>query len=298
MITFGIVGNGFVGKATRILENPQSKCLVYDKDSELCYPIGTTMTDLVKKCQLIFICVPTPMEQDGSCYLGIVELVSKQLFTLMLNEKINIPIIVRSTVLPGTCDRLGTFFMPEFLTEKNYLEDFKNNKFWILGTIEPSNSHNSTNNLNNRTIEQHVDIIKQLFNHAKFYNKIKSDSVIVSKNSEAELAKYSRNSFLALKVSFCNEVYKYCDKKHIEYNNVRKLICLDSRITESHTQVPGHDGSFGYGGTCFPKDINALSYDMKKNELESPILSSSIYRNTKIDRKEKDWEKDKGRAVV
>src|SRR5579872_6189863 len=114
----GIIGNGFVGKATTILKNPDVKLIVYDIDPNLCSPIGTKITDL-KQCDLIFVSVPTPMRKDGSCYLGIVESVINDLNS---NNVINEPenfVVIRSTILPGTSDRLGCYFMPEFLTEKN-----------------------------------------------------------------------------------------------------------------------------------------------------------------------------------
>jgi len=285
MITFGLVGNGFVGKATRVLESKESVCLIYDIDASLCSPKGTTMENLVMLCDLIFVSVPTPMKPDGSCYSGIVESVVSQLKKLMRDHSTDIPIIVRSTVVPGTCDRLGIYFMPEFLTEKNYIEDFINNKDWIIGTPKSHNKHKA-------------EKLQQLLTIAKQNRKIKSDSLTVVLNSEAELAKYCRNSFLALKISFCNEIYQFCEKQNIDYKSVRHLMCLDSRITDSHTQVPGHDGHFGYGGTCFPKDINALSYVMKSCGVKCPVLKSSITRNKSIDRQEKDWEADKGRAVL
>ena len=85
-----------------------------------------------------------------------------------------------------------------------------------------------------------------------------------------------------------------CNKLGVDYNNIRKGVVCDERIGESHTQIPGHDGKCGYGGTCFPKDTNALK--MFYTELlnyEPPVLTSVIYRNENIDRPEKDWMEDK-----
>ena len=102
--------------------------LVYDINPSLCKPKGTKLDDLIS-CEIIFISVPTPMKNDGSCYLEIIKNLKQELNNLnYLNS-----IILRSTVPVGTCDDLGFYFMPEFLTEKNYIEDFKNNKEWILG---------------------------------------------------------------------------------------------------------------------------------------------------------------------
>ena len=124
MITIGVIGNGFVGKATGILECKRVKLFKYDIVPELCFPLGTTLKDICNKCDIILVSVPTPMNKDGSCYLNIVESVVKDISNHVdLNKKI---IILRSTVPPGTSDRLNCYFMPEFLTEKNYMYDFKN----------------------------------------------------------------------------------------------------------------------------------------------------------------------------
>ena len=117
-------------------------------------------------------------------------------------------------------------------------------------------------------------------------------------NKEAELVKYFRNCYLATKVSFCNEIYSICKKLNISYENVKDLAVEDSRITDSHTNVPGHDGKFGFGGTCFPKDVSALKSFMKDQDIKSFILEAVHKRNNEYDRVEQDWNDNKGRAVV
>ena len=87
-------------------------------------------------------------------------------------------------------------------------------------------------------------------------------------------------------------------QKNISYETVRKYATLDTRINDSHSKVPGHDGCFGYGGTCFPKDTHGLLFDMEKNDVKSCIIKGAIERNEQIDRCEKDWESNKGRAVI
>ena len=93
-------------------------------------------------------------------------------------------------------------------------------------------------------------------------------------------------------------MYEFCEKKNISYENVRQIAANDSRILHSHTLVPGHDGKKGYGGTCFPKDTNSLKYEMENIGMKSYIINSIIDRNENVDRKEKDWTEDKGRAVI
>ena len=131
MITIGVIGNGFVGKATSIFKCKKVKLYNYDIVPELCFPLGTTLKDICNQCDIILVSVPTPMNKDGSCYLKIVETVVGDISKHVdLNEKI---VVLRSTVPPGTSDRLNCYFMPEFLTEKNFMNDFKNNPNWIFG---------------------------------------------------------------------------------------------------------------------------------------------------------------------
>ena len=132
MYTIGIIGNGFVGKATQLLSNKNINKLIYDVDPNLCEPKNIKFNDL-NNCDIIFICVPTPMNKDNSIHLDIVKSVVNDCKN-KLNK--NIFIVIRSTVLPGTCNELNTFFMPEFLTEKNYEMDFINCKEWIFGLSE------------------------------------------------------------------------------------------------------------------------------------------------------------------
>lgn len=286
MSTIGVIGNGFVGKATTILKNPDIELIVYDIDPNLCSPIGTKIEDL-KKCDLIFVSVPTPMRKDGSCYLGIVESVINELKTKnVVNEPENF-VVIRSTVLPGTSDRLGCYFMPEFLTEKNFMNDFKTCKEWVFGL--KGDEHNDA---------VFMTKINKLFSSAKNHGCIVSDSTNFVLNKEAEMIKYFRNCFLALKVSFCNEVYDYCQAKDINYETVRDLATKDSRIGPSHSSVPGHDGLRGYGGTCFPKDTKAILSSMREAGMKSYLFEAMNLRNDTVDRVEQDWSTNFGRAVV
>lgn len=282
----GVIGNGFVGKATAILKNPDVELIIYDIDPNLCSPTGTHIEDL-KKCELIFISVPTPMRNDGSCYLGIVESVVNELMEKnVVNEPDNF-IVIRSTVLPGTSDRLKCYFMPEFLTEKNFLEDFRTCSEWIFGIKGDEEKDRIF-----------IDKINTLFRLSKQHNCIVSDSTNFVLNKEAEMIKYFRNCFLALKVSFCNELYDYCQLKEIDYENVRVLATKDTRIGPSHTMVPGHDGKRGYGGTCFPKDTKALLNSMRNIGMKSYIFEAMSQRNDTVDRVEHDWNENIGRSVI
>lgn len=277
----GIIGNGFVGKATRLLEGT-NEIIVYDINPSLCYPVNLKFEDL-STTDIVFICVPTPMEKTGKPHLEIVYSVVNML--KKLNG--NFHIIIKSTVPPGTSEKLGVHFMPEFLTENNWKCDFVNQKEWILGI---SNTCKNSDKVQ--------EVVQKCFSTACNDKKIKYDKLIVMKSKEAELTKYFKNSFLAVKVSFCNEIYDYCQLNNIDYNKVVSTATLDGRISKSHTVVPGPDGKRGYGGTCFPKDIQALLYEFKKLGLESFILESSQRRNIEKDRVEQDWNRNKGRSVI
>lgn len=278
----GIIGNGFVGQATKILKTDDDEMLVYDIDPEKCEPRGITLESL-NICDLIFVSVPTPMTSDGQIYLDIVKNVVSELQNYIDSDRTHI--IIRSTVLPGTSDELDCFFMPEFLTEKNWDSDFRNCNNWIFGLKKTNN-------------EDFKNKITTLIQSNKKNGNIHYDNVHFVDNAEAEMIKYFRNTFLALKVSFCNEIYDYCVAKNIDYENVRKFATLDNRISASHTKVPGLDGKRGYGGTCFPKDISALIEDFKDNNIDSYILNASRERNNNIDRVEKDWNENIGRSII
>ena len=277
----GVIGNGFVGKATQILKSESISIIVYDIDPSKCVPLNTTIEEIAN-CDLIFICVPTPMNKDGSCYLGIIKDVTDNLKKHCDFNNTNI--ILRSTVTPGTSDMFNTYFMPEFLTEKNIMEDFKNNKNWIFG-LKGTNQDNDFK----------VKIEKMLeLSHASGNIKYKKYSFI--KNKEAEMVKLFRNNFLSVKVSFCNEIYEYCQHKNIDYEQVINNAAIDERIGMSHTSVPGPDGMKGYGGTCFPKDISNTLCDMNNIGMKSYILESSIKRNVEKDREVIDYKK--GRSIL
>lgn len=279
----GIIGNGFVGGATQLLKCKDIDIYVWDIIPEKCNPQFLTISDL-KICDFIFICVPTPMEDSGNCHYGIVEKVVNELKNPINQIDLNnTNIIIRSTILPGTSEKLNCYFMPEFLTEANWEQDFVNCKNWIIGS---KISEDSNQNI--------YEKFNSLINTAYENNVIKYNNVIPMTTKEAELVKYTRNSFLATKISFFNEINELCDKLDINYENIRKATILDERIGGSHTKVPGPDGRKGFGGTCLPKDTNALSYFFKtKLNKSAPLLSGVIYRNENIDRPEKDWAEDK-----
>jgi UDPglucose 6-dehydrogenase len=110
------------------------------------------------------------------------------------------------------------------------------------------------------------------------------------------MVKYTTNTFLSVKVSFANEIYQLCEKVGADYDKVIEYATMDERLGESHWAVPGPDGDFGFGGHCFPKDLSALIYLAKEMNTTDNVLMATQKTNDEV-RKDRDWEKMKGRAV-
>ena len=274
----GIIGLGYVGTALKEGFKEHFNIETYDIKNNLCS--CDSISELTKKTDVIFLCVPTPMNQDGSCNLDIVGNVISEINSSSNDS--NKIVVIKSTVVPGTTESLNRqynnveiIFNPEFLTEANFIEDFKNQNRIILGGIKSTTT-----------------IIKQ------FYAKIFSDSTIIETDAtSSEMVKYLTNTFLASKVSFANEMKMICDKLNINYDKVIEYALYDNRLGESHWSVPGPDGKLGFGGSCFPKDINALINIASDLGIDSEILKSAWRTNLKV-RPQKDWEELKGRAVT
>jgi UDP-glucuronate decarboxylase len=276
-----IIGFGFVGKATYILKNPDIEIFIYDINQELCYPKQINLNEIIKIVDVVFISLPTPLEIDGSCSTFLIDNILNQ-----INHEF---IIIRSTIPIGYCDRKNVFFMPEFLTEKNWNDDFINNKKWIFGIYDNCSEENK-NIFKNK--------INKLINTAYVNGKIKYNDIIFSSCKEAELLKLVKNTFLSTKVSYFNEIYDLTQKLNLNYNNVIELLKTDERIGLSHMLCPGHDGKRGYGGTCFPKDTNSMYNQLIEHTVDTQILEANLYRNEIIDRPERDWLCDKGRTNI
>ena len=270
----GIVGQGFVGNAVYQKFNNYFETFTYDLDNTKC----NSAEVWVFNQEIVFICLPTPMNKDGSCNI---ELISKAVNKLSKTKNCKIAVI-KSTVSPGTTARLNSLFPdldivfnPEFLTEANAVEDFNNQKRIILGGPRPATTE-----------------------LRRIYSKIFPQAHIIKTDStHAEMVKYLTNSFLATKVSFANEIYQICEGLKVDYDKVVEYATLDNRLGKSHWQVPGPDGDFGFGGHCLPKDLNALLFLSDNLDTSSNVLTAAIETNNTL-RKNRDWELMKGRAVV
>jgi nucleotide sugar dehydrogenase len=277
----GIVGQGYVGTAVKEVFSKHYDVETYDLDKDKCSV--DYLEDIVELSDIIFICVPTPMKKDGSCDTSIVEGVVGELNALALTRQCSNRIIaIKSTIPPGTTNRLNknhefvsVIFNPEFLTEANFIDDFKNQNRIIIGGERPSTTK-----------------LRQV------YSLVFPDATIVKTGSKtAEMVKYMTNTFLATKVSFANEMKMICDGLDIDYDKVVEYSTYDERLGKSHWAVPGPDGKLGYGGSCFPKDINALINLCGEMDIPARTLLGAWITNLNV-RPEQDWKELKGRAVV
>jgi nucleotide sugar dehydrogenase len=266
----GVIGNGFVGEAISFAFSSVADMYVFDTDPSRC------LNDIesVHQCDFVFVCVPTPMYEDGSQDLSYVE----SAFGKATDKPIY---ILKSTVLPGTTESLSKkysnfkiIFSPEFLTERTAKLDMLTQSRIILGG-ELSLTEKA----------------KTLFN-----KRFKIKNIILTDSKTAELTKYMNNTFFATKVSIMNEFKLLCDKIGANWEDALKGFVSDGRIGDSHLNVPGHDGKVGYGGTCFPKDVNALLSFSKKHDIQLNTIKGGWNTNL-IVRQEKDWEEKEGRSV-
>lgn len=296
--TIAVIGQGFVGGSlTTVFSEQGFEVLAYDKAGK--YAKGShpyrpedlrhlvSFAESIEDfCGVYFVCLPTPMFEDGSADLGIVEGVLEELSSLP-GERIA---VVKSTVPPGSTENwnkkyasrgLRVIFNPEFLTEANALDDMRNQNRIILGGPRPW-----------------INSVKQVFQTA--FSKV---PIIKTSSTTAEMVKYLTNNFLTVKVSFANEMSQICealDKSglNVDYDKVVEYAKYDKRLGDSHWSVPGPDGSRGYGGHCFPKDINAMIDVAKKNGVDPKVLSASWEKNLEVrSSQDRDWEKMSGRAV-
>jgi len=276
----GIVGQGFVGGAIREGLSGFYNLRTFDINRALCNCMS--LREVVETCRIIFVCLPTPMRSDGSCDIRIVEDVVEEVNNMCQELKLKDRIVIlKSTVPPGTTSSLNeefddvtVVFSPEFLTEANAISDFKNQTRIIVGGPRPASS-----------------IVKTMFRKA-----FPAVPIIKTSSDHAEMVKYFINCFLSTKVSFSNEMYQLCTRLGLDYDKVVEYALYDKRLGPTHFSVPGPDGSFGFGGHCFPKDLNAMITVFTERGLKSTVLQAVKEKNDEV-RDDRDWEKMIGRAV-
>jgi UDPglucose 6-dehydrogenase len=288
----GIIGQGFVGGAIKEKFKEHFEVYAYDKlwrhvksfkdNYIVTYRDTSDARKVVEECEIIFVCLPTPMYMDsGECDTSIVRDVIVELDNFAVELGVNRTAIIKSTVPPGTtqslnslCANLNVCFSPEFLTEANAVEDFNSQDRIVIGSDDK---------------HQHIiDMFKECFPDANYFPL---------STKEAEMVKYTANLFLATKVSFFNDIYNVCRGLDIDYDHVVNVAITDKRIGKSHFSVPGPDGDRGFGGHCFPKDTAAIMYIAGKMGVDIPTIRGMWTTNERV-RENKDWEDMDGRAVT
>ncbi|MEM5871371.1 MAG: UDP-glucose/GDP-mannose dehydrogenase family protein [Candidatus Aenigmatarchaeota archaeon] len=222
------------------------------------------LKEAVEKTEISFICVGTPSQEDGSIDLKYISEASKQLGEILKNKNGYHVVVVKSTVVPGTTEEVvlkniekysgkkvgkdfGLCMNPEFLREGKAIEDFLNPDRIVIGEFDKKSG----------------DILEKLYKNFKapiFRTNIKT----------AEMIKYASNAFLALKISYANEIGNICKILGIDVNEVMKGVGMDKRISPHFLNA-----GCGYGGSCFPKDVDALIWKAKDLGYEPKLLEEA-----------------------
>jgi len=273
MFKLGFIGFGFVNSAVSYGFSTYSKQQkIYDKYKEGYDSLEETVND----SDFLFVAVPTPMNDDGDQYVGDLYDAVDSINSVAETSKI---IIIKSTVLPGTTRKLSEkypnhkfVFNPEFLTERTAKLEFINPSRIILGG--PYEPVKEVEILYRIRFPEYIPLFKTTW-------------------EGAELVKYMTNCYFAMKITFLNEIYDMAKHLNTSFDDVVGMWLSDSRFGNSHTQVPGHDESRGYGGKCFTKDVRALYNWAESQGLHADMCRATDAVNNRI-RTNKDWEKIKG----
>lgn len=274
-----IVGYGFVGKAVEYgFNTPQVRIQRVDpKYGKTCH---VDLKNVKLEENITFVCVPTPMDKNGKIDSSILINTVSQL----KNRSAGI-IVIKSTATPDIIKKLcrgsggnRIVYNPEFLTEKNAIDDFINPAMHIFG--------------GNDTI---IDDLEYYYNE---HSLCRPCPIFRMSAVDASFVKYGINSFLAMKVLFFNQLYDIVKKDKAAYNKIVNAITADDRIGTSHSAVPGLDNKRGYGGACFPKDTSALfNYNKGFTLLGECVRINNEYRSLyDLDEREKEQNVNYGQT--
>ena len=244
-----IIGYGHVGSA---MNNLFKDAVIYDKYKK----IGSKSE--VNKCNCAFICVPTPMNEDGSCDTSAVDEVFSWLKTDIA--------IIRSTVPVGYTEKVSKKKKMDVVFQPEYYGETVDHPF-----VDLSRRTWITLGGDNKAINKAIRVYQTVYNATV--------DIYTADSRTTELAKYMENSYLALKVTFCNEFYDIAHAYDIDYYKLRELWVADPRIGNSHTFV--YEDNRGYGGSCLPKDIAAITHDAKELGVDVSLLEAVKNKNDK-----------------
>ena len=245
-----IAGYGFVGKAIEA-------ALKSHVDVDIVDPMISLKRVYDFDAEAVIIAVSTPEAPDGSCNM-------QNVFSVLADVPKDVPVLIKSTIsIDGWRELNAKYpdhkitFSPEFLRANTAIEDFQNQHCVLLGGGDYK------------------------YWQELFLTTLKKPSKIQTAE-ELILAKQFRNSFLATKVTFFNQVNDLCQRLNIDYEQVRTIIADDQRIGNSHTEVTDERG---FGGHCFPKDTEALVYSALHNGCSLSLVQEAIRYNKNIRKK-------------
>lgn len=259
----GIIGCGFVGSAIAHAHHYDDVIINDPK-----HPDSVNLDRFIDR-DAIFICVPSPPLSNGSCDISILETVLKNL--LFVNIAKSIPLISKVTAPPSAYKKLqeqhpNLVHAPEFLTAKHAIFDYKYGKLCVLGGHENWTKRAADIVLNGMT-------------------EIRGTDIIHTDIATASLYKYMANSFLAMKVTFMNDFKELADKLEIEWKGIKNIASKDLRLGNTHLDVPGPDGQYGWGGFCFPKDVSAICEEAILQQIDFELMQRVESINNKHRRK-------------
>lgn len=319
-MSIAVIGQGFVGGSlTTVFSERGETVYVYDKAGKVAtggldsFKRKSTqdivkprsISEFVRECEgtsgftgVYFVCVPTPMQEDGAADVSIVEDVLELIASAPYSADSPVRIaVIKSTVPPGSTERwnqkfndmhLYVVFNPEFLTEANAVNDMREQNRIVLGGPRP-----------------YINTVRNVFMRA-----FPKTPIIKTSSTTAEMVKYTTNCLLAVKVAFANEVSQICEELdknglNVDYDKVVEYVKFDRRLGDTHWSVPGpvptHDGRYvrGFGGHCFPKDLNALMSVARDHGIKPSVMQAAWEKNLEVrPQEDRDWEKQVGRAVT
>lgn len=252
-----IIGNGFVGSAHAKFLAGKAKLTIWDKKSNNPYPI-----DDVAESDLVIVCVNTPTLPSGECDISFVCEAVKSI-------PLGPTVLIRSTIPPGTTQQLEKKFQrhitfaPEYIGETGvrhaWGDDLSRVPHFILG---------GTSEARRTTLEVLAPLLP------------KGVEIFQCTSTEAEVIKLMENAFLATKVAFVNELYDYCVAIDADWEAVREGWIKDVRIGQSHTCV--YVDSRGFGGSCLPKDLKSLEFEMKRHGIDPILVQGVLQSNSRV----------------
>ena len=301
----GIIGSGYVGLTTGIcLASLKHQIFIYDVDEkklgeilegklpfferglgEILEKVSSTeefrpqnnLDDLIRETDGCFVCVGTPTKNNSIDLSQIINSINSITESIKNNNKRNYKIIIRSTIIPNTSKdvilpilerelselEFGLAVVPEFLREGNALDDFMNPDKIVIGSLD----------------EDTTNFVKNVFNH--FEEKCE---IIETNLESSELIKYTNNAFFSMLISFSNEIANVSEKiPGVDAYKIMNALISDKRITtkiNNENIIPSLESYLkpgcGFGGSCFPKDVQALLDYANKNNINTPLLQAVL----------------------